>query len=95
MSNGGITPPRPEGVPPSPPSERTIPLEEWNEDVFPWADFQDVSSMPSSSRNDGKTPINYEEESDFEGSSEEASEEASGSGNDDEGSEADEDEDDE
>ena len=85
--------------PVTPPSESTLPLEECNEDIFPWADYADVSSMPSSSRNAGKAPINYEEESDFEGSfeesSEEASQEASGSGNDDEGSEADEEEDNE
>lgn len=81
-NNGGHTPPRPAHAPPSPPSERTIPLEEWNCDLFPWADFQDVSSMPSSSRNIGKAPISYEEESE-EDSEEEIAEASDDDENDD------------
>ena len=89
---GGRTPPRPQGAPPSPPSERTIPLEEWNCDTFPWGDFQDVSSLPTSSRNTGKAPMTYEEAS--EEDSEEEHEEASDDDDDDDDGDNDADEDD-
>jgi hypothetical protein len=95
-NNGGTTPPRKEGDPVTPPSEATLPLEEWNEDIFPWDDYADVSSMPSSSRDTDKAPMRYEE-SDDEDASGEASGEASGDdddaeSDDEEGRDADDDE---
>jgi len=95
ISNGGTTPPRNEDDPETPPSEATIPLEQWNEDVFPWSDYADVTSMPSSSRNTGKAPMRYEEESDAEEDSDEASDDDDDAeGDDDEDSDAENDEDD-
>ena len=38
INNGGTTPPCRAYDPVTPPSENTIPLEEWNADIFPWAD---------------------------------------------------------
>ena len=40
-------------------SEKTISYEAWHAKQFPWADFdiEEVSSMPSSSRNTGKAPM--------------------------------------
>ena len=31
--------------------------DEWNSEMFSWADFEDVSSVPSPSRNTGKAPM--------------------------------------
>ena len=75
-NNGGLTPPREEDEPETPPSEATIPLEKWNVDIFPWNDYDDVTSMLSSSRNTGKAPMRAQEESDDEKESDEG--EASG-----------------
>jgi len=66
LNNGGITPPPEEDEDGnaiiSSSSEDTIPYDKWNKDVFPWADYADVTSMPSSSRNTGKAPMNHSDE---------------------------------
>ena len=55
----GTPPPFVEDNPPEPSteSEKTVSYEKWNSDLFPWDDFKDVRSMPSSSRNTGKAPM--------------------------------------
>ena len=55
----GTPPPFVEDNPlePSTESEKTVSYEKWNSDLFPWDDFKDVRSMPSSSRNTGKAPM--------------------------------------
>ena len=53
-------PPYVEENPPKEPSsgsEKTVSYERWHTKQFPWADFEDVTSMPSSSRNTGKAPM--------------------------------------
>ena len=66
MNNGNVTPPPEEdeaGIPIiSSSSSDTVPLEQWNQDVFPWADFSDVTSFPTSSHNHGKAPMNLSDE---------------------------------
>ena len=66
LNNGSITPPPEEDEDGNPiissSSAETIPLEKWNEDVFPWSDYADVTSLPSSSRNTGKAPMNLSDE---------------------------------
>ena len=42
---------------PSSGSEKTVSYERWNYKMFPWADFEEVSSKPSSSRDTGKAPM--------------------------------------
>ena len=44
-------------------SEKTVSYDRWHNKQFPWADFdfEDVSSMPSSSRNTGKAPMGERE----------------------------------
>ena len=44
-------------------SEKTIPYDAWHAKQFPWTDFEieEVSSMPSSSRNTGKAPMVHED----------------------------------
>ena len=45
-------------------SEATIPYDAWHAKQFPWKDFEieEVSSMPSSSRNTGKAPMVQEDD---------------------------------
>ena len=44
-------------------SEKTVSYDRWHTKQFPWADFdfEDVTSMPSSSRNTGKAPMGEKE----------------------------------
>ena len=54
-------------------SEKTVSYDAWHAKQFPWADFvfEEVSSMPSSSRNTGKAPMvqrEIEEDDDDEAS---------------------------
>ena len=44
----------------------------WHTKQFPWADFEDLISMPSSSRNTGKAPM-VEKEIEVEDDDDEAS----------------------
>ena len=66
LNNGSITPPPEEDEDGNPiissSSAETIPLDKWNKDVFPWADYEDVTSLPSSSRNTGKAPMHISDE---------------------------------
>ena len=100
MNNGGASPPRRADEPDSA-SDSTIPLERWNTDLFPWADYSDVTSMPSSSRNMGKAPMPAEDDSEEEDDSPAASDDDAGAyeesdnDNDDDDDEDDYDEDDE
>ena len=45
-------------------SEKTISYDAWHARQFPWADFdiEEVSSMPTSSRNTGKAPMVQEDD---------------------------------
>ena len=56
MNNGGSTPPH-RAHEPATSSDNTIPLEKWNTNIFPWADYLDVTFMPSSSCNTRKAPM--------------------------------------
>ena len=66
-------------------SEKTISYDAWHAKQFPWADFEieEVTSMPSSSRNTGKAPMvqeNVDEEasgSEYDGEDGDATEEDS------------------
>ena len=66
LNNGSITPPPEEDEDGNPvissESDTTISSGRWNNDVFPWADYADVTSLPSSSRNTGKAPMNESDE---------------------------------
>ena len=56
----GTPPPYVEEVPPvvsSSSEAKTVSYADWNADLFSWADFEDVTSMPSTSRNTGKAPM--------------------------------------
>ena len=44
----------------------TLSYDEWNKTEFPWADFSEISSAPSSSRNTGKAPLDDDEEEEYE-----------------------------
>ena len=66
LNNGSVTPPPEEDEDGNPilssSSAETLSYSKWNEDVFPWSDYADVTSLPSSSRNTGKAPMNISDE---------------------------------
>ena len=94
MNNGGTTPPR-RADEPDTSSDSTIPLERWNTDLFPWADYSDVTSMPSSSRNMGKAPMPAEDESEEEDDSPATSDDDAGAYEESDDGDAEDDDDDE
>ena len=44
----------------------TLSLDQWNCDQFPWADFSEVTSAPSTSRNTGKAPADDDESEEYD-----------------------------
>jgi hypothetical protein len=66
INNGNVTPPPEEDEAGNPvlssSSSDTVPIQHWNQDIFPWADYSDVTSFPTSSRHTGKAPMDPSDE---------------------------------
>ena len=60
----------------------TLSYDEWNKNEFPWADFSEVTSAPSSSRNIGKAPMVDDEDEEYEYDEDDVSGDEDGDGED-------------
>ena len=56
----------PSGEPEPAESSHTLSYNQWNNEQFPWRDFSEVTSAPSTSRNTGKPPMIEDHDDEFE-----------------------------